>query len=127
MRKAAYVILVFASLLSGCGTTTIIPSNPQNDIYVDQAFIGKGTAKVTRMGPPRKIFIEEKSMGRVVGEINEKRKFDFVTFLLGCYTYGTGFLVCWRYPEKVVIPAVIRSNWDNAGTCWEQPGSKWKK
>ena len=127
MIKILFLYSLAAILLSSCGTTTIISSAPQDDIYINQVFKGTGTAKIVRMGPPSKSHIEERKMGRTVGEITAKRNFDVITFLLGCYTYGTGFILCWRYPQTITIPCVVRPAWDDAGKAWTRENSAWKK
>ena len=54
-----------------------------------------------------------------------KRKFDFVTFVLGMYTYGPGLLIGWRYPKTIVLHPDYTMGWDEQDNPWVNPSSAW--
>ena len=60
------------------------------------------------------------------------RKFTGTTFVLGLFTYMTGWLWGWQYPENVVIMLPPRSEgveggWDEAPRAggWDAPPAGW--
>jgi len=126
MKKALFLLFASLVLLSGCGTTTIYVNRNDVDIYINGASKGKGTVEVRRMGPPKKMNIEAKYQGKPIGEIKVKRKYDFVSFVVTVYTYGTGLFFSWRYPETIIVPVrdVTPSSQDNEG-IWKKPPRKW--
>jgi len=128
MRHWLLIVLVLF-LFSGCGTTTLMVTDPEAEIYVNQVYKGKGDARVPRMGPPKTLHVEARLHGRLAGEEAVKRKFDFVTFLAGYFTYGTGFIWGWRFPETVVITTEKNprtSSFNNTESRWNQPPKNWK-
>lgn len=126
-----YLFLLLTILILGsCGTTQlIVMNNIPADIYLDKEFIGTGKAEIDRMGPPKKSTVIAKYEGREIGSVPIKRRFDFVTFLAGYFSYGLGFFLCWRYPEMVLIPSNIslqpKDPWQSASSPWDAPPSKW--
>ena len=122
------IFIIFLLLLNSCGTTSIVVSNSNVDIYVNSIYKGKGHAEVRRTGLPKKMKIETKYQGSTVGQLVVKRKFDAVTFL-SCYlTYGIGLLFSFRYPANIIVPISIDSNEPNSSkeSIWKRPPDKWK-
>lgn len=125
-----WILIVWGLLLlSGCGTTTLMVSDPDADIYVNQVYKGRGDVKIPRMGPPKTLHVEARLHGKLAGEKVIKRKFDFLTFLTGYFTYGTGFIWGWRFPETVLITIAKdpgASSFDKTESRWNQPPKNWK-
>lgn len=134
--KSIIIILTFVVFIAtGCGTTQIAASSSSTNIYVNGVFKGKGSIEVARLGVPKKLYVEAKEGFEVIGSKQIKRKFDFATFIIGYFTYGTGFLWAWRFPSYVFIPTTYdsspsnntfegppqKSPWDNP-----PPPSNWK-
>ena len=136
MNRKQNIILIFLifSLLFfySCGTTSIVVSNSNVDLYVNNVYKGKGQAEVRRTGFPKKMKIEAKYQGSTVGELVVKRKFDVVTFLSCYFTYGIGLLFSFRYPASVVVPISLDSSEPNSNPnsnkvgVWKRPPGKWK-
>lgn len=127
MKKIPALLLSLVLLITSCGTTTIIGTSSWHDIYVDKVCLGKGTVKITRMGIPKTIKVEERAGNKVIASATGKRKFDFVTFVLGMYTYGPGLLIGWRYPKTIVLHPDYTMGWDEQDNPWVNPSSAWNK
>ncbi len=127
--KGNFIILliVMSTLLMSCGTTQLVVNNSDVDIYINGAKSGKGTATMTRSGPPKSVKVEAKYDGVLVGSKIVKRRFTGVTCLVGYLTYGIGLFTAWQYPETVVIPIKDISS-IKTGSCWDNTqNSAWKK
>jgi len=124
------LIITFLSfvllILTGCGTTSIITNASYTpDFYVNGQFAGKGSATITRMGPPKKVTISVKYRGEEVGNLVQKRKFDGVTCLCGYLSYGIGLFTAWRFPAVIVVP-VAAPAYTEESNPWTNPRkSKW--
>ncbi|MEO9477459.1 MAG: hypothetical protein ABJG41_18075 [Cyclobacteriaceae bacterium] len=101
--KLLPVLLVLLLLLASCGTSRIIATHPDADIYINNIKKGKGEVEIKRMGPPQKSKIYAQHNGSKSNERQIKREFDLGTLVLGLYTYGIGFAVGWRYPKEVFL------------------------
>jgi hypothetical protein len=127
MNGKLLIILLPAFFLASCGTTHLVVLNPDADIYVNHVYKGTGTATLVRTGPPRKVTAEVRYMGRTIGSIDLKRKFDLVTLFAGCYSYGLGFICAWRYPGLVIVPVENHSCFGDNQSIWDKPPGDWKK
>ncbi|MBT3207972.1 MAG: hypothetical protein HN704_15735 [Bacteroidetes bacterium] len=124
MKSILYKIVYFftiAVLFSSCGTTKIIADNNEVDIYIDGSKKGKGSVEIRRMGVPKKIDVVAKFRTKEVGTLQLKRKFDFVTFLTGYFSYGMGFIFGWRFPEMVTIPTKSIDETKKTKSIWDEP------
>lgn len=132
MKKLVlYIAVVF--IFASCGTTSII-SHSEADIYVNNSRMGKGMVEITRTGFPQKKHITIKYEGRTEKEETIKRKFDILTFVAGWYTYGIGWITCWRYPSSVFLPVesplnneeYVKDTWRKQSK-WTNPPGVWGK
>ena len=123
-------------LVCSCGTTKIICPESNAEIYLDNSYVGQGTAKVKSVGFPHTAYLEARKGGRVIGKTTMSRSFTFNTFLIGLCTYYSGFIWAWYYPDDVTIPVYSgyksgfdnKSPWDNSEeSIWSQPIQKQKK
>lgn len=128
MRRLFKIIcfVLIGSLLISCGGTRIFTDQYLDaDIYVNGVNKGKKDVKITRVGPPRKVFVEAKYNGKTIGQATVKRRFAFSTFVIGYFTYGAGFLFAWRYPEVIVIEThgydVRDNNTSKSKSTWDDP------
>jgi hypothetical protein len=102
MRRAI-AILTLAALLGGCGTTYVIPSEPNARVYVDGAMVGKGVGKLPQRGLPGSAAVLVQTDDGRRQHQTVSRSFTLVTFLLGFITYGVCWLACWEYPGSVMV------------------------
>lgn len=116
-------------LLVSCGSTRIYCPDPQTDIYMDGSYLGKGETTISSMGLPNTAELEAKKFGKVVGKTQMKRQFTWGTLIIGIFTYYTGFLWAWYYPDDVEIPLLQIVNPDGSVTSpWDKPPqNKWEK
>lgn len=131
MIRSCIFLLSISLLLGSCGTTQLVTNNANVEIYVNNNFKGKGQATVTRTGPPQKMHVEARYQGERVGEINVKRKFEVITLIAGCYSYGLGWFITWRYPATVIIPTTNETDENKSSephlNVWELPPGEWKR
>jgi hypothetical protein len=123
------VFLAAALLVTGCGHVTVVTNDKQAAIYADGRLVGRGEAELEgRTGFPRTMTVKVKSNGTTV-ERKVKRRFTATTFVIGIFTYMTGWLWGWQYPENVVIllPEGGESGggWDEARSPWDVAPSGW--
>ncbi len=114
-------------LLSSCGTTRIITSHPDADIYVNNVKKGQGRVDLKRMGPPQKSQVRAEYLGNKTETIVVKREFDFGTLILGLYSYGIGLVVGWRYPNEILIPVAMPEPQYNSESDHGYPTSPWMR
>lgn len=118
--------IAVALIFTSCGTTSII-SHSEADIYVNNSRMGKGMVEITRTGFPQKKHITIKYEGRTEKEEIIKRKFELITLVAGFYTYGIGWITCWRYPSSIFLPIdTPQNNKKFAKDVWREK-SKWAK
>lgn len=132
MKNLLYILILF--VFASCGTTNILVSNSDIEVYVNGQYKGKGGAQIPRMGPPATANIEAKYQSQVVGSVEAKRKFDFLTLFIAIETYGTGAFFAWRYPAEIVVPIDsrlldngVRSNKTSGGIWMIPPGGIWNR
>jgi hypothetical protein len=123
MKRFCLLISLAAILLlsESCDTTQLIAGDGNSSIYVNNNLVGKGSADVRRTGFPKRLFIETRQNGSKTGEIIVPRKFTFLTFFSGLYTYGFATLFTFQYPRQVYIP-VNRQVYGHS--AWDQPAEK---
>jgi hypothetical protein len=125
--KNLALLLIAVILLGSCGTTRIIATHPQADIYVNNVKKGQGEVSLKRMGPPQKAVVYAKYEGEKSDEKRIKREFDLATLIIGMYSYGLGLVLAWRYPNEVLLhtgpPQEISTQLDNKPS---QPISPWQ-
>lgn len=127
LGKVSIFSLLLIVILSSCGTTQLIVMNyPSAEIFVNGEYKGHGTVEIKRTGTPKKSNVVAKYQGIEIGSTLIKRKFDFVTFMVGYCTYGIGFFTCWRYPEMVYIPTEDSKPSNNTYVSpWDVPPGNW--
>jgi len=122
MGRAIPLALVCAGV-TACAHTTITTNDRRAKIYADGEYLGRGEAKYEeRMGLPHTMTVTVKTpTTRIVKEVS--REFTSATFALGMFTYMTGWLWGWQYPESVVIllPPRQDGGWDEAPSAWDAP------
>jgi hypothetical protein len=129
-----YSLLILLSIIlflsESCGTTQLIAGDGSSSIYVNNNMAGRGFAEVRRTGFPKRLFIETRQNGSKTGEIIVPRKFTFLTFFAGVYSYGIAALFTFQYPQQVYIPVnrliYGHSAWDRPAekSIWEVPASE---
>ncbi len=132
MKKLVLYIAV-ALIFTSCGTTSII-SHSDADIYINNSRMGKGMVEITRTGFPQKKHITIKYEGRTEKEETIKRKFELITLVSGFYTYGIGWITCWRYPSSIFLHIDTQQNskkfakdaWREK-SIWAKPPGEWGK
>jgi hypothetical protein len=96
-----YLLLFTAVvMLFGCSRTIIRAEDPDAGIYMDDRYLGTGTANIASIGPPNTANIELKIDDEVVGQAFMSRSFNWKTILFGLCSYYTGFYWAWYYPEE---------------------------
>jgi hypothetical protein len=131
MKSTVLYLILIVLLACGCGTTHLVTNNPNVDIYVNNQYKGKGDADITKTGPPKRIKVEARYHGGQVGIVSVKRKVTLVTFVVGLYTYGAGFIFCWSFPDTVFIPTDNTNEqkvnaFDSQESIWNLPPGGWK-
>jgi len=128
-RLLLYIFAAFVIILQACGTSKIIvPGHHKMIIYIDGKRSGKDSVEITRTGIPHKLNIEVKHHGALVADQVVKRKFTFVTFLVGYLTYGAGFFTAWQYPETILIDIEKKVPGDWKQNSWDKPNENaWDK
>ncbi len=123
MRRIFTFLIIASLLLSGCGRTIITTSSPTADIYINSTLKGRGTAEVTRRGPPLKYYIEAKEGGVVVAKTIIRRKFDVTTCVIGYFTYGVGLILGWRFPSDVYLNTPVKEQGEQPPVLspWDAP------
>lgn len=126
VRRVLVPLALGASVLAGCAHTRIETNDPQARIYVDGELLGRGSAEVDDpMGFPGQMVVEVRTASHKVERVVE-REFTLTTFVVGLFTYCTGWLWAWEYPDTVVVmlPEAQRSSGDAAGergSSWDEP------
>lgn len=121
-RKAiALTALVSLMMLSSCGSTLITSYPYRSDarIYVNNESKGGPKAYIPRTGVPKRILVEVKQDGRVLGKRYVSRQFTIGSFLAGCATNGIGYLLVWSYPKTIVVDLDEPKN-DQPRQSWNQ-------
>jgi hypothetical protein len=127
-RRVIFLLLILIILLSGCGTSKIITDSQYATIYINGKRSGTGDAEITRTGFPQKMKIEVRYKGSMVACKIVKRKFTFVTFIIGYLTYGIGFITAWQYPETIMIPVDVKDSGKWTKSSWDNPhNNNWEK
>jgi hypothetical protein len=101
--KRAIALVVAAALLGACGTTHVVPTDPNARIYVDGQMVGQGVGAIRQRGLPggAQVLVITDDGRRQQQPIT--RSFTIVTFLLGLITYGVCWVACWEYPAAVMV------------------------
>ncbi len=123
-----FLLLGGVALLGSCSHTLISTNDHRAKIFVDGQYIGTGSGKIKRVGFPKTSNILVKSTrGKKQQKI--EREFTLRTMLAGAFSYFTGFLWAWEFPEHVMIMlptgAAGCSVWDKeckggAGSVWDR-------
>lgn len=105
MRRSIAILSIaaYAVFLSGCGTTSIVTSDPAARIVVDGVTVGRGHAQVRQRGLPFSAQILVKTEDGREQRTRAERSFTVVTFLLGLISYGVCWVACWEYPDTVFV------------------------
>lgn len=131
MKKQHIIFLFLLFILGSCGTTQIVTHEAEAEIYVDGDRKGTGRAEIIRTGIPKRIEITAEYDGKQIGSQSVRRRFDGATFISGMFTYGLGFIVCWRFPATIFVPTEqieVYDNEQNKQSIWKRPpGGKWRK
>jgi hypothetical protein len=121
------IFLFTILLVCSCGSTSIITSDPNADIYMDNSYIGRGKATVRSIGFPNTAELEARRGYRVIGRSDMSRNFTFGTFCLGTISYFTGWIWGWYYPDEVFITCISDYS-DSLNNSWNKPRqNKWMK
>jgi hypothetical protein len=136
MSRAAVIAAVAAALVlvAGCGTTTIIANDRNARIYVNGVMVGKGTAEVRQRGMPSSSSVVVKTADGRESSTRMKRRFTGTTFVIGLFTYATGWLLAWEYPDAVFVEvepaeeAPAGPGWGDGGggDAWSRPPPGWE-
>jgi hypothetical protein len=114
---AALVALALAA--SGCAhahfTSTVTTSEPGATIWLDGRTIGR-SGRVWALGPPHdgQLLVVARDGRRVRSTV--ARRISPGTVVLGVYTLGACFVLCWAYPEEIHVvlpPAPPPVSWDD--------------
>jgi hypothetical protein len=137
--KRAIASLVTAALLAGCGTTQLMPTDPNARIYVDGEMVGKGVGSIRQRGLPGAAQVLVKTDDGRRQQQSISRSFTVVTLLLGFITYGVCWVACWEYPSSVVVNVppppggyILGGTFEDpagstpSGDPWLQPPSGWQ-
>ncbi len=112
MRSA--MLAAALALASGCGTTQVITNEPRARIFVDGEMVGRGRGEVSQRGVPHTAEVVVKAPDGRSARARMKRSFTGWTFVIGLFTYATGFIWAWEYPDLVDVPLEDRAvrGWD---------------
>ena len=133
MKKTFFLyipVILISFLLLSCGSinTQIIANHPDVEIYINNVYKGKNIVEIPKIGIPQSKTISARYHGIIVGEKRIHRNFEPITAISGCFTYGIGWLVFWRYPDVIYIPIdteIIEKN-PQPKNIWQQPPKNWK-
>lgn len=114
---------------AGCGHTRIVATEAHARIYVNGQLVGRGEAEMARTGFPQRSEIEARgASGRAHRSV--RRQFTLTTFVAGMFTYFTGWLWAWQYPEEITlvlpVPATKAGGWDESASAWDQAPTGWQ-
>lgn len=116
MRLTASIWVLFALLSMGGCTTYVRTNDPAVRLYLDDAQVGVGEAEISRLGMfGDAVLRAEAPDGRRV-EVVLERRFTWVTAVLGLFSYGTGFVWAWQYPERIWLQVP-----EGSGGGWGPP------
>ena len=100
---AAVLLAVVAGGVSGCGTTTILTTEPSARVMADGQVLGRGQGQLTRRGFPGSTSVVVKTDDGRQGEMLVRRQFTALTLVMGLFTYGICLVACWEYPDTVFV------------------------
>jgi hypothetical protein len=115
-------LIAIAVLLAGCGTTYVIPSEPNARIYVDGEMVGRGTGEIRQRGLPGSAQVLVRTEDGRRQQQSVSRSFTVVTFLLGFITYGVCWIACWEYPGSVLVAVPPPAGGYGPGPSGTAPG-----
>lgn len=127
VKQALLMCLTLLVCASGCGTMLVDTNRADAEIYLDGVHIGTGQGEADATGFPKTSVIRVEAGGEVI-ERRVKRRFTTKTAIVGLFTYLTGFLWAWDFPDRVSIHFSkrqhdVRSGWgpSNPTDSWSQP------
>lgn len=132
-RARLGLLVGFALLGVGCGTTQITTSDPKAKIFVDGQLLGEGSAEMRRMGPPKTVELVVSQDGQEVVKTEVKREFTAMTLLTGMLTLYTGLFWGWQFPDELnyTLPearAKTGGDWGGSKSLWmKEAESPWDR
>lgn len=114
MLCRATALLAAAVVLGGCAH--VATNEPGATIWVDGRPVGR-SGRIWALGPPHqaRVVVVAKDGRRARTVMG--REFTWNTFEGGFYTMGLCFVLCWAYPEEVLVtlppPRPRAESWDD--------------
>jgi len=135
VRRAPLAALLAAVALAegGCAhfTSRVTTSEPAATIWLDGRPLQQGS-RVWALGPPHdgQLLVVARDGRRVRSTV--ARRISPGTVLLGFYTLGACFILCWAYPEEIHVvlpPAAPAVSWDDDVVLnpWLAPPDGWSE
>ncbi len=103
-----------ALLLGGCVTSRVLTDDPDAVIWFDGRPVGR-SGRIWSVGPPHtaRVLVVAKDGRRARATVD--REFTWVTLEAGLRTLGVCLVLCWTYPQDIVVPLPPRRpdvGWD---------------
>ncbi|HET6282396.1 MAG TPA: hypothetical protein VFH73_15625 [Polyangia bacterium] len=121
---ALAVVLTAALGGAGCGTTSIVATDPGARIFVDNQMIGRGHGEITQRGTPGSATVVVKTDDGRHEQTVIRRKVTGLTLLGALLTYGTCLIFCWEYPDTVLVTLPPPGHSSYASTSWGMSGGQ---
>ena len=97
-----WILVGFAALSIGCGTMNVKTNHPDAQIFLDGEYLGTGEVEVRSMGTPKTSTLTVVHNGQTA-ERTIRRSFTATTLVAGFFTYASGWIWGWEYPNEVVV------------------------
>jgi hypothetical protein len=129
LRAIALVAVVaLATAGTGCVTSRVHVNDPDARVWVDGRRVVPGQ-RFWGVGPPHRAEVRVATPdGREV-RARLSRQFGFGTLMLGFYSFGVCWVMCWSYPDEltVILPPRPAPTWDAVPNAdpWSHPPPGW--
>jgi hypothetical protein len=127
-RLPVRAVAIAALLGSGCVTSRVFTNEPDARVYVDGRRLAPGQ-RFWAIGPPHRAEVRVVAPDGREARARMRRQFGFGTALLGFYSLGTCWALCWTYPDEltVLLPPPAAPTWDAAPGAdpWTRPPPAW--
>jgi hypothetical protein len=102
-QMAPALVLATGLVTSGCGTASVMSTDPTARLYAGGRMLGKGTGQLQRRGLPGSTVVVAVSEDGRRSQTIAKREFTAFTFVTGLFTYGVCLIACWEYPSVILV------------------------
>ncbi|HEY0706335.1 MAG TPA: hypothetical protein VGG33_06035 [Polyangia bacterium] len=123
--RAPALFLSAVLVSGGCGTVSVMSTDPSARLYAGGRMLGQGTGQLTRRGTPESTTIVAVSQDGRRSQTVVKREFTGFTFLTGLFTYGICLVFCWEYPSVVLVGAPPQGGYASGSASYAAGPDPW--